>query len=376
MTAHTFTECSDPSCLVPDPLVSVVMPAYNHERYLRDAIQGVVQQQTQFSIELIIGDDCSTDRTKAIALSYQRTHPRLIRVLSGERNVGMHENALRLLSAARGRYVAFCEGDDCWHRADKLSAQISLLERTPDVSLVCSSWRTISEDGALLRSNALALDSPSACPFGLDDILAGRIKTVTVCVRTDLVQRALKDSPLCRTGRYPFGDAPLWVEASRAGQCLCLPDDYATYRLSRNSATRPRDILDVYRFVAGSSEFDRDVLGIYDLPQGSTATIQARIAATRKRLRALAMLGDSNKVREELWWLCRLGAKAHFREYLLYLGAVLSQPGTWGAAPRKWGLLKWHALTHRNGQVLSWSAPQKGPSRVRGIAPRVPSARS
>ena len=113
--AHSYTEHSDRNLLVSDPLVSVVMPAYNHERYLGEAIEGVVRQQANFPIELIISDDCSTDSTLRIALRYQFECPRLIRVLSANRRVGMHENNARIYAAVRGKYMAFCEGDD-WHR--------------------------------------------------------------------------------------------------------------------------------------------------------------------------------------------------------------------------------------------------------------------
>ena len=362
--AHSYVEYSNWEYLPSEPLVSIVMPTYNHGRYLRDAIEGVIAQQTNFPMELIIGEDGSSDDSRAIALEYWRAHPHLVRVLTADQNVGMHENDLRILKAARGRYLAFCEGDDCWHRADKLHVQVALLENDPKVALVCSSWRTISEEGAVLIHDELGLQKTRVYQFGLDEILCGQVKTVTVCTRNQLVKRALQESPLCKAGRYPFGDAPLWVAVTRKGHCLCLPEDYGTYRLSRNSATRPREITDVYRFIAASCEFDRTVLGLYTLRKGTKATTEARIAATRKRLRALALLGDAEKVRQELCWLSRLGAKIRLRDHLLYWGAFLSPPGTWRAASRRWGLLKWHAFTCRHRQEPSGSSPQKVPCRA------------
>lgn len=272
----------------------------------------------------------------------------------------MHENDARIYAAVRGKYMAFCEGDDSWHRTDKLSEQIALLEKDPRVALVCSSWRTVSDEGVLLVPDVLTLDKTCLHPFGLDEILSGQVKTLTVCTKTALIQRALRESPLCKTGRYPFGDAPMWVEASQHGDCLCLPDEYATYRLSRDSVTRPRDIMDVYRFIAGAAEFDRDVLGLYPFPRGKKAAVEVRIQATRKRLRALAFLGEATKVREELWWLCRLGAKVNIRDYLLYLGAAFSQPGTLGAAWRRWALLSWHAYTKRRTGAMPITRPFEG----------------
>ena len=343
---HSQFEHADLSCLVPYPVVSVVMPTYNHQCYLGEAIEGVLNQRTEFPFELIVGDDCSSDGTREIALRYQRQRPDIVRVLTSENRMGMHKNDTRIFSAVRGRYMAFCEGDDYWHRADKLSRQIEILENDAQASLVCSSWRVVSDRGDLLNPDALCFDRSQVHRLDLHDILCGRVKTVTVCARTTVIQKALRESPLCKAGRYPFGDAPMWVEASRAGNCLCLPHDYGTYRLSRESVTRPRDMMDVYRFIAAASEFDRDVLGLYPLPQGDVLAATARIQATRKRLRALAFLGEASQVREEIRWLRRLGAKIRLRDYFLFAGSILSQPGTIGARSRQWALLTWHSYPH------------------------------
>ena len=340
-------EYSDRSCLVQDPVVSVVMPTYNHHCYLAEAIECVLNQQTDIPFELIIGDDCSSDGTREIALRYQRQRPDIVRVLTSESRLGMHANDTRIFSTVRGRYMAFCEGDDYWHRTDKLSRQIEILESNAQASLVCSSWRVVSDGGDLLNPDVLCLDRARIHCLDLHDILCGRVKTVTVCARSALIQKALRESPLCRAGRYPFGDAPLWVEASREGECICLPHDYASYRLSKESVTRPRDIMDVYRFAAAASEFDRDVLGLYPLPQGDKLAATVCIQATRKRLRALALLGEASKVREEIQWLHQLGATIRLRDYFLFAGSILSQPGTIGARSRQWALHAWHSFPRR-----------------------------
>lgn len=362
--SDAYVEYSDWKQLSPEPLVSVVMPAYNHGRYLREAIEGVVRQQTTFPFELIIGDDSSNDETADIALACKQSYPGKIRVLRGEHNVGMHVNAARLVAATRGRYLAFCEGDDCWHRPDKLLAQVDVLERDPQISLVCSSWRIVSEDGTVLVPDALDIDQNGVRTLQLDDILGGLVKTVTVCTRTELARRALDDAPLCKAGRYPFSDAPMWVEASRNGHCLCLPQTYATYRLSRNSATRPLDVMDVYRFIAGSCEFDRDAIGIYSLPQGEKAAAEARIQATRKRLRALALLGDSRKVREELRWLRQLKAQVYVQEYVLYLLSFFTQQDRLFAPARRCFVVLWHALAQRRKAAVHSPLARNRPERA------------
>src|SRR5688500_16210646 len=93
------------------PLVSVCMITYNHEAYIAEAIEGVLMQQTDFPFELVIGDDCSTDRTRQICLEFETKFPGIVRVLPVTANVGMMPNLVRALLNCRGKYIALCEGD-------------------------------------------------------------------------------------------------------------------------------------------------------------------------------------------------------------------------------------------------------------------------
>src|SRR5574337_297251 len=129
-------EISDPAQLPTEPLVSVYMLAYRHERFIAEAIEGVIAQECDFPIELIIGEDCSPDRTREIVLKYQRSYPHLIRVLTSERNVGALSNARRCQLGTRGRIIAICEGDDYWHHPYKLQKQADLMLSSPDM-VVC-----------------------------------------------------------------------------------------------------------------------------------------------------------------------------------------------------------------------------------------------
>jgi len=110
------------------PVVSVCMITYNHEPYIAEVIEGVLMQQTDFPIELIIGEDCSTDRTREICIEYQRKHPDIIRLLLNESNLGMISNFAQSLQACRGKYIALCDGDDYWSDPLKLQKQVDFLE--------------------------------------------------------------------------------------------------------------------------------------------------------------------------------------------------------------------------------------------------------
>lgn len=118
--------------MVNKPLVSALMITYNHEPYIGQAIEGVLMQRTDFPIELVIGEDCSTDRTREICLKYQQKHPDIIRLLLNETNIGMMPNFVQTLQACQGKYIALCEGDDYWTDPYKLHKQVDFLERDSD----------------------------------------------------------------------------------------------------------------------------------------------------------------------------------------------------------------------------------------------------
>ena len=113
------------------PSVSVLINTYNHEPFIGECLAGVAAQQTSFPVEVVIGEDCSTDRTRAICRAFQRQHPRQVRLLLPSRNVGELENFRLCFRACRGRYVALLEGDDLWTSPLKLQRQYDQLERHP-----------------------------------------------------------------------------------------------------------------------------------------------------------------------------------------------------------------------------------------------------
>ena len=117
-----------------DIMLSVLMTVYNHERYLAKAIEGVLMQKTNFKYELIIGEDCSTDRSREIVVEYQKRHPDIIRGILNPVNLGMDKNAWQVTKAARGRYIAICEGDDYWTDPEKLQIQVDFLEKHREYS--------------------------------------------------------------------------------------------------------------------------------------------------------------------------------------------------------------------------------------------------
>jgi glycosyltransferase involved in cell wall biosynthesis len=118
-----------------NPKVSVVMITYNHQKFIAQAVEGVAMQKTDFPFELIIGEDCSSDRTREIALDLQVRYPNIVKVLLPESNLGVGRNTVTCLEACKGEYVTFCEGDDFWTDPNKLAKQVEVLDTRPEVAL-------------------------------------------------------------------------------------------------------------------------------------------------------------------------------------------------------------------------------------------------
>ncbi len=112
-------------------MLSVCMITYNHEKYIAQAIEGVLMQKTKFAFELIIGEDCSNDSTRIICNEYKEKYPGKIKLLLNEKNIGMMPNFIQTLKACKRKYIALCEGDDYWIDPNKLQKQVDFLENNP-----------------------------------------------------------------------------------------------------------------------------------------------------------------------------------------------------------------------------------------------------
>lgn len=128
-------------------LVSVFMITYNHEKYIEEAIGGVLMQETNFEYELIIADDCSPDNTPIIINDIIKNHPKghRIKYFRHKENLGMQANGLFALQQCTGKYIALCEGDDYWTDPLKLQRQVDFLEMNSDF-VMCFTNSIIKND--------------------------------------------------------------------------------------------------------------------------------------------------------------------------------------------------------------------------------------
>ena len=111
--------------------LSIVVLAFNHEKYIRHALDSILDQRTSYRYEVLIGDDCSLDKTPSIVKEYEKNWPDIVSAYCREHNLGGVRNSVDLTEKCKGRYIAFLDGDDFYTDDSKLQTQISFLEENP-----------------------------------------------------------------------------------------------------------------------------------------------------------------------------------------------------------------------------------------------------
>lgn len=174
-------------------LVSVCMITYNHERYIRDAVEGVLMQETDFGYELVIANDCSPDNTDSVVEEYLQNHPKgnSIKYFSHKGNLGMMPNFQFAVQQCTGKYIALCEGDDYWTDSRKLQMQVDFMEANPDCSLCFHAAEIVKEgtdEPVSVRRCDIKSETGRLNARELLDTGASDVRTPAIMVRADILK--------------------------------------------------------------------------------------------------------------------------------------------------------------------------------------------
>jgi glycosyltransferase involved in cell wall biosynthesis len=180
-----------------EPVLSVCVCAYQHAPFVARCIESILAQQTDFPFEIIIGEDESADGTREICKQFAAQYPDRIRLLLHARK-DVHyvngkatgrSNFMRTVSAAKGKYIAICEGDDYWTDVTKLQQQVDFLAQHPEYSMVCSHAVKVDDNGD--EKDKLPL--PGKTTFTIRDLARYNfIITASVVFRTANVHSAIR----------------------------------------------------------------------------------------------------------------------------------------------------------------------------------------
>lgn len=205
--------------------VSIFMLVYNHSAYLKQSLDGILMQKCNFNIEIVVGEDFSTDESRSILLEYQNNYPQKFKLLLHDKNIGASINQKLTLQNCTGKYIAICEGDDYWTDPLKLQKQVDFLEQNPDFVLCFHPVKILNLDGTIVD------DFITKVPDNYSErkTLAENpnyIHTPSVMFR-NITEKYINSIEFQNT---PIGDYFLYMALTKFGKIGFLNDVMAVYR--------------------------------------------------------------------------------------------------------------------------------------------------
>lgn len=228
-------------------MVSICCLAYNQENYITQCLEGIVHQKTTFPFELLIHDDASQDKTKNIIESYRLEYPDIVKpILQKDNKFSKNEKitVIYIYPRARGKYIAFCEGDDYWTDPDKLQKQVDFLENNPEYGMCFTRARQYDQE-----KEEFLPESFGAPVHSFSDLLnnGNRIPTLTVCMRKSILDQYLVDiNP--KDKNWLMGDYPIWLYVANHSKIHFLDYETGVYRVQNQSVSHYTDTEKQIRF--------------------------------------------------------------------------------------------------------------------------------
>ncbi|MGI4737158.1 MAG: glycosyltransferase [Janthinobacterium lividum] len=242
------------------PTVDVCMLTYNHAAFVQQAIESVLAQQTNFLVRLVIGDDGSTDETRALITEYAQRQPARFKLLFHERNVGIIPNFVQVLESCEAPFVAVLDGDDYWTDSHKLQQQVDFLQAHAEFSVSAHDAEMFWQDGSTpptpFSTTKPALQQGRQ-EFTHTDVVRNGwfLPTASLVFRRALIQK------LPAWFRTVFsGDYSLLLLLSEAGKVHYTPQMMARYRIHARGASfiTHRNEMQVMAKMVGENQAFRD----------------------------------------------------------------------------------------------------------------------
>jgi glycosyltransferase involved in cell wall biosynthesis len=307
-----------------EPVVSVCLITYNHAPFIRECIDSMLCQKTDFPFEICIGEDESTDGTREICIEYAEKFPDRINLILRSRSEprrtayksqGVY-NYIETTKECRGKYLALCDGDDAWTDPLKLQKQFDIMEAHPEVALVHSDYDSIDDrSGRMVKSvyrkrKFIHHVNPDQSLFMCDIVLRlYPITASTVFVRTADVLEIFKMNAFVFSAS-PMGDIITWCELVNYGPFFYQDEASGIWRTLEESDSNSRSAEKKFCFVNDVSSYAVQVGERYDLPMDGIRSFKV------KNCNRHALLSG------ELSEINRLYAdgnfKFSFREYCVY----------------------------------------------------------
>lgn len=217
------------------PMISILVITYNQENYISETLESIINQEHNYSIEIIIGDDCSTDNTRQIIQKYKKKYPSIINVIFNETNLGLIKNYYNIVSKCTGKYFMVCAGDDYW-LPGKIKTQIELLEDNPSIGMCYSKAVLFNDKKKVFLKNT----SGTETDFNKQLYFGNFIPAPSITLRKELFDNYIKEiNPLEQ--KWIMEDSPIWFWFLKKTQVHFIDKPFCVYRIISKSISHPQE---------------------------------------------------------------------------------------------------------------------------------------
>jgi len=222
--------------LIAQPDVSVLIITYNQEKTIVQTIESILMQKGDFSMEVVIGEDCGTDNTAKICKEYQQKYPQQIRLLLQDENQGLLKNFIDTLHLCKGKYIGVCAGDDYWIDEHKIQKQLDFFQHHPDYGVVSTAgYRLLVEKNKLVEG--IAPLHPVSNGKVFDYTWRGGVYAMplSLLIKADELQKINFDEFIIR--KFSVEDVPMQAILAKNTLFGHIPDLCVVYRVYNSSQT-------------------------------------------------------------------------------------------------------------------------------------------
>ena len=257
--------------------ISVIVTTYNQQNTIGRTLESILMQRCHLPLEVVIGEDCSTDSTRKVCESYAQRYPRIIRLMPKAPNKGIIANYYDCLVACTGEYIADCAGDDFWIDPYKLEKELTVMENNPSVTLVHTNWQFYDEDSKKTTPNTYIPFKEEITPGKkmLEAIItqtkAPVIHTCTALYRAKTIKECYyADTQLFRNKEHGCEDLQLVFMLALKGDIAFLPDITLNYSIGHPSVSSQPDEKKQFRFVQRTASLSFLLSNRYDIKTRET----------------------------------------------------------------------------------------------------------
>ncbi len=234
-------------------LISIVIPSYNRADTVGQTIESILAQKVDADIEIVIGDDCSTDNAREVLTRYKEQHPDVIRLLFHEKNMGLGANWATCVKACKGKYICNCDNDDYWHNEHKLQIQLDYMESHPECNICITNHRVYNRTTGECKECKAQIDHSD-----IQQSMWGGCNfcNATIMYRAEFMKAHLNLDEFIKR-RFTLQDWPAWVILTAYTDIDILPESTATWCMETVSITRPDSVARYAKRLEGDREVCR-----------------------------------------------------------------------------------------------------------------------